>query len=686
MADEKKIALVIQLRADGQGKAQEVTVNLKNLGAAHDGASKKAKDHGSSMVELTRKILGLMSVKEVIKVIKDVSRALVDMVQQAVAFQSEFAPLRRGFEQSASKIKTSFATITSAALPAVIGLMTALGDAFGAVGEFVNQNRELIATNLVKWAVDSGRALVSGLATGASIANKAINGLKMGANLAEQAYYALNAELDEAAAKKSGDSKYADKAREEQRLAGLAFAAAAKNVRDMEKFDKDLDDLVTKSGEYLGKAEKVGLEMAKKPVKVIDPEEEAKRTAEFDHQLGLRLAMIQRNGNTTQAIEQALVLQHDVFEEKKRSSTVARMHQEQVQLLAISQLIHQLETKQGADAAALAELKKKYSDGVAEAQLANLQRVAEQEERDQDRRNALRDRELADANDKVGRMSAGFEKAQGFMSLITQIESERRMAMEKGNVDRAAKLEEDSIQARKSAFAEYYEGVREVVGGVVDAAKTLIKAGVDGTRDMGQVAIGIAASIGEAVLDKLLGMFVGFITEQIANLLLKGVAQSAIGAAAGAANITANAAVAASAAIAATAAIPVLGPALAPAAGAAAFTEAMAYLPIALGSAVAMATGGLVLGGAAGLDSVPAMLMPGEYVVPAAQVRQNVAAGRAPDDSGASGARGGGGNLSLTVNQSSFVPGTRADFQRSVREAVLPAIRQLARQGLLVLK
>jgi hypothetical protein len=170
MADEKKIALVIQLRADGQGKAQEVTVNLKNLGAAHDGAAKKAKDHGSSMVELTRKILGLMSVKEVIKVIKDVSRALVDMVQQAVAFQSEFAPLRQGFEQSASKIKTSFATITSAALPAIVGLMTALGDAFSAVGEFVNQNRELIATSIVRWAVDSGRAIISGVAVAATIA------------------------------------------------------------------------------------------------------------------------------------------------------------------------------------------------------------------------------------------------------------------------------------------------------------------------------------------------------------------------------------------------------------------------------------------------------------------------------------------------------------------------------------
>lgn len=665
MADEKKIALVIQLKADGQGKAQEVTANLKSLGAAHDGAAKKAKDHGAAMVDLTRKILGLISIKEVIKVIKDVSRALVEMVQQAVAFQSEFAPLRVAFESAASKIKTSFASITTSALPAVTLLQQVLGDALGDMANFVNANREIIATDLAGWAADGARFLLSAFSFAVNAASKSINGLLM-------AYHEAASFISFV----QGDDKGAD----------LHEGKAAKALSDMEGLDAKMASIEKRVGGYIDKAQKFASEQAKKPVKVIDPEEEAKRTAEFDHQLGLRLAMIQRNGNTTQAIEQALVLQHDVFEEKKRSSTVARMHQEQVQLLAISQLIHQLETKQGADAAALAELKKKYSDGVAEAQLANLQRVAEQEERDQDRRNALRDRELADANDKVGRMSAGFEKAQGFMSLITQIESERRMAMEKGNVDRAAKLEEDSIQARKSAFAEYYEGVREVVGGVVDAAKTLIKAGVDGTRDMGQVAIGIAASIGEAVLDKLLGMFVGFITEQIANLLLKGVAQSAIGAAAGAANITANAAVAASAAIAATAAIPVLGPALAPAAGAAAFTEAMAYLPIALGSAVAMATGGLVLGGAAGLDSVPAMLMPGEFVVPAAQVRQNVAAGRAPDDSGASGGRGGGGAVNINVSQQSFVPGTKADFQRSVREAVLPAIRQLARQGLLVLK
>ena len=105
-----------------------------------------------------------------------------------------------------------------------------------------------------------------------------------------------------------------------------------------------------------------------------------------------------------------------------------------------------------------------------------------------------------------------------------------------------------------------------------------------------------------------------------------------------------------------------------------------------LNSAIGMETGGLVLGGSPNFDSVPALLQRGEYVVPAAQVRQNVAAGRAPDDSGSSRGGGAGAGVTISVTQQSFVPGTKADFNRQVRDAVLPSIRQLARQGLLVLK
>ncbi len=127
-------------------------------------------------------------------------------------------------------------------------------------------------------------------------------------------------------------------------------------------------------------------------------------------------------------------------------------------------------------------------------------------------------------------------------------------------------------------------------------------------------------------------------------------------------------------------------------AAAAAGLAAMAVggLMLAAGTGVTMAIGaadgGLVMGGSPNFDSVPALLMRGEYVIPAEQVRQNVAAGRAPDDSGSSRGVGAGAGVTISVTQQSFVPGTKADFNRQVRDAVLPSIRQLARQGLLVLK
>lgn len=84
---------------------------------------------------------------------------------------------------------------------------------------------------------------------------------------------------------------------------------------------------------------------------------------------------------------------------------------------------------------------------------------------------------------------------------------------------------------------------------------------------------------------------------------------------------------------------------------------------------VGFATGGPVLG----VDSVPALLMPGEVVVPAAKVRENIRAGKTPAGEG-----GGGATINVTVDASSrsFVPESQAAFDRRIRRQLLPSLRR----------
>lgn len=229
-----------------------------------------------------------------------------------------------------------------------------------------------------------------------------------------------------------------------------------------------------------------------------------------------------------------------------------------------------------------------------------------------------------------------------------------------GSVDGArAALEEQALATEKTR--ETLKGVVGVIGG---AFKGVLDDIIDGTKSAGEVIGGFFGSIGRGLLDMVVQMGI----EYAASKLIEAV----VGAATRKTAIAGYAAEAGAAAYAATAAIPFVGPALAPAAAATAYAGALAY------EALGLAEGGLVTGGVMGRDSVHAALMPGEFVVPAAQVRANVAAGRAPDDSGS--ARGASG-ASITIVQQSFVPESGPAFARKVRRSVVPTLERERRAG-----
>ena len=83
------------------------------------------------------------------------------------------------------------------------------------------------------------------------------------------------------------------------------------------------------------------------------------------------------------------------------------------------------------------------------------------------------------------------------------------------------------------------------------------------------------------------------------------------------------------------------------------------------------AQGGLVTGGTAGRDSVPAMLMPGEFVLTTKQT-ESLRKGNT--------SLVGGSNI--TINMTSQIPPTKAEMKKHVRQNILPALLSLKAQGM----
>ena len=113
--------------------------------------------------------------------------------------------------------------------------------------------------------------------------------------------------------------------------------------------------------------------------------------------------------------------------------------------------------------------------------------------------------------------------------------------------------------------------------------------------------------------------------------------------------------------------IPVIGPAMAAAAAAAMFALVKGFINMGFSN---MAEGGFVTGGVANRDSVPAMLMPGEYVMS----KKEVAA--------AQGGGGPGGAPVFNIELSSSLPPSRAEMKKFVRQNIVPALRELRTQGM----
>lgn len=131
--------------------------------------------------------------------------------------------------------------------------------------------------------------------------------------------------------------------------------------------------------------------------------------------------------------------------------------------------------------------------------------------------------------------------------------------------------------------------------------------------------------------------------------------------------IVGNAAVAASEAYKSHVGVaPFIGFALAGGAASMAF----AMVRLLLSKLPGMKDGGFVTGGIPNRDSVPRMLMPGEYVIPKKEVDRQMKGGGSQN-----------GNVGMNIVLDSTLPAGKQEMNKFIRQNVVPALRSLRKQG-----
>jgi hypothetical protein len=289
-----------------------------------------------------------------------------------------------------------------------------------------------------------------------------------------------------------------------------------------------------------------------------------------------------------------------------------------------------------AQARALAEAEKRVEISLQKEIAANIyaRSIVDAHAKARDERRAAE--KLANERNVNAQMAAerAVFEANELQRTIDDANKKRDAEIERLAAEQKAKAEADRIEQERRAFALTSIQVLN------QATATWVNSVVSGQKSMSEA------------------------TEDMAKGLITTVVQMSLMAIQAAAIRSAADAFASSTATAAMVAGPA-GVAIAAGTAAAFFGAAMAYqdqLP-------QLATGGLVMGGIPGRDSVQAMLQPGEFVIPARETSLLRAM---------MGRNAGGGGTTIVINNT--IPDSRAT-ERMVRDQIIPAQRRLARLG-----
>jgi hypothetical protein len=190
----------------------------------------------------------------------------------------------------------------------------------------------------------------------------------------------------------------------------------------------------------------------------------------------------------------------------------------------------------------------------------------------------------------------------------------------------------------------------DVFGGLQDAFGGFLKDVIKGTKSVGDAMEAALTKIGDAIIDALVDKLIVSGVVGLFSTLLGGFFDGVIGS--------------------------ILGDF-----GLGGFKNGgmVGSVAMAGGGFVPMAEGSLVSGSGYS-DSVRALLMPGELVTPYRDVQRNVAAGRAPGDSGLP-RRGESGSTNVTLVVQSIVPVSRAEIDRVASPMLARSIADTTRRS-----
>jgi len=267
---------------------------------------------------------------------------------------------------------------------------------------------------------------------------------------------------------------------------------------------------------------------------------------------------------------------------------------------------------------------------------------------------------------------------------LIDIESERnRIADGRASIHQdLAKKEQEYLESQRDANERIAEEASQlaapyvaVAGAISSEMMGAVYAVADGTKTMGEAAVGALESLGKRAIDSVINIAIQSAIEGLAARVISaaagGAVEASVNIAAANAAITAASAAGQASAIAGFAGIPVIGPGLGLAQAAVVTGMIEATRARLVGAAVGLAEGGMVHTGPSGGLAV---LHDKERVL---TDRQTAAFERMVKVA----ERGGSAGSSMTVVLNSVVPATSAEATRSIR-ALSKRQRALARRGI----
>lgn len=627
MADTETIGLIINVQSQNAAALEKISGQLSNIGKSSEKAAGSASKGVTAFQTLGKSFVflnqGLEASKKAFRLFE---QTVVSSIAKALDFRDATDPGKRAITEFGREVEVTQARLGDMFVPLLVGVAKAVTPILKAFQNWISLNRELIQSDIIKWVATLSLALTSTLGAAVNVVSGIWLGLKLTV-IGVLMDIAKGLEIITAPLDLLPDSFQAA-------LGPLANMSAT--FGDFFEHQKKEAGQAIQDWKDQNKAVE-GLNLAVADV-----------IGTAEHLAGSFKDASQKGRKTSAERAAAFA------KEKKELEELDKIFQESAKRAANANAEHDKEVATAREKFRAAESAALEASYAYQVQLDREKNAAIEQGLDQ-QKEAL-DEFLSDTENSARDRAAAIVQA---MDALKNVDLPNDKIEERQKELKKLLRSTNKEIARETA--ESYRKVGSIISSTLGDALSNV---IDGTFNAVDILKGLAKSVIKLLVDIAAQSIVSSLIQQSAN---EAVAEAAV---------TSNARTAASAAFAANIGIPFIGPIVAAAAAVAAFAAASAF-----------AAGGLVEGGTPGKDSVPAMLTPGEYVLPT-HVVESIRAGRPPSkqahysSGGMVSARGGsGGSSGGSPVQQNFMMFTssRAQFNKVYRDNFIPATQRLKR-------